>query len=413
MLMWVLALRNILRNRRRTILTLLSMSGGYLLVSVMYSMNEGSYDQVLQYFTRDTTGHVQITAPGFVERPNLYRTVAVSDDQLSRLVALPQVQAATARIESGALAYGAEKSLPVEVKGFIPEREAELSYLADKVTEGRYFTDRRSADDGLYETMIGALVARQLDVGVGDEIVLLSQGADGSMANDLYRVTGILGDTDAAESRWVVLPLQAAQAFFVLPDQAHRWLVIGDDYRRSGPLRQAVDTWVAGAGFTDPVVVSTWQEVAREFYELMEADKEGGMFASYILIFLVCVGVLNTVLMSVMERTGEFGVLKAIGTPPQRIFSLIVLETLLLALLGCAIGFLLAFPLNLWMTMVGVELAEPIDISGIVFSHYRGQMSFTVFLMPAQIIFVAALLISLLPAWRASRLVPVDAMRAL
>lgn len=412
MLMWVLALRNILRNRRRTVLTLLSMSGGYLLVSVMYSLNEGSYDQVLQYFTRDTTGHVQLTAPGYIERPNLYRTVAVSADGLSRLAALPEVQAVSARIESGALAYGAEKSLPVEVKGLIPEREAELSYLAEKITAGRYFTDQLTSD-GLYEAMIGALTARQLNLSVGDDIVLLSQGADGSMANDLYRVTGIIGDTDAAESRWVVIPLQAAQVFFVLPEQAHRWLVVGEDYRRSAHVRQAVDAWVTNAGFTDPVVVSAWQEVAREFYELMEADKEGGMFASYILIFLVCVGVLNTVLMSVMERTGEFGVLKAIGTPPQRIFSLIVLETLLLALLGCAIGFLLAFPLNLWMTLVGVELAEPIDISGIVFSHYRGQMSFTVFLMPAQIIFVAALLISLLPAWRASRLVPVDAMRAL
>ncbi|MFC3852906.1 ABC transporter permease [Salinispirillum marinum] len=412
MLMWVLALRNILRNRRRTILTLLSMSGGYLLVSVMYSLNEGSYDQVLQYFTRDTTGHVQLTAPGYIERPNLYRTVAVSADGLSSLAALPEVHSVSARIESGALAYGEEKSLPVEVKGLIPEREAELSYLAEKITAGRYFTDQLTPD-GLYEAMIGALTARQLNLSVGDDIVLLSQGADGSMANDLYRVTGILGDADAAESRWVVLPLQAAQAFFVLPEQAHRWLVVGEDYRRSEQVQQAVDTWVAGAGFTDPVVVSTWQEVAREFYELMEADKEGGMFASYILIFLVCVGVLNTVLMSVMERTGEFGVLKAIGTPPQRIFSLIVLETLLLALLGCGIGFLLAFPLNLWMSLVGVALAEPIDISGIVFSHYRGQMSLTVFLMPAQIIFVAAVLISLLPAWRASRLVPVDAMRAL
>ncbi|MFY0665209.1 MAG: ABC transporter permease [Natronospirillum sp.] len=412
MLMWVLALRNILRNRRRTVLTLLSMSGGYLLVSVMYSMNEGSYDQVLQYFTRDTTGHVQLTAPGYIERPNLYRTLAVSADGLSRLAALPEVRAVSARIESGALAYGEEKSLPVEVKGLIPEREAELSYLAEKITAGRYFTDQLTSD-GLYEAMIGALTARQLNLSVGDDIVLLSQGADGSMANDLYRVTGIIGDTDGAESRWVAIPLQAAQAFFVLPEQAHRWLVVGEDYRHSAQVRQAVDAWVTNAGFTDPVVVSTWQEVAREFYELMEADKEDGMFASYILIFLVCVGVLNTVLMSVMERTGEFGVLKAIGTPPQRIFSLIVLETLLLALLGCGIGFLLAFPLNLWMTLVGVELAEPIDISGIVFSHYRGQMSLTVFLMPAQIIFVAAILISLLPAWRASRLVPVDAMRAL
>lgn len=137
------------------------------------------------------------------------------------------------------------------------------------------------------------------------------------------------------------------------------------------------------------------------------------MITLYVIVFLVCIGVLNTVLMSVLERTGEFGVLKAIGTSPARLFWLIVLETLLLAVIACLLGGLIALPINLWFTLQGIALAEPMEISGIVFSHYRGQMSAYVFGFPMLVILIAAALIALMPAFRAARIVPVDAMRTL
>ncbi|HET8904633.1 MAG TPA: ABC transporter permease [Saccharospirillum sp.] len=408
MMMLKLAFRNILRNRRRTLLTVLSMAGGYLLVSVQLSVTEGSYDQVLDFYTRDTTGHVQVTVEGYVETPTLYKAFELTDSLLQTITSVPGVQAVTPRIESSALGYGESRSFPVNVRGIDPEREAALSYLADKVSAGRYLTNEPDAE-GYAGVMIGAQVARQLSLGVGDELILVSQGADGSLANDLYRVQGILGQAGDAEERWVVMPLAAAQSFYVLPGEVHRLVILGADYRDAQHLAERIETAIAAP----ELAVSPWQTVAREFYETMTADKEGGMITLYVIVFLVCIGVLNTVLMSVLERTGEFGVLKAIGTSPSRLFALIVLETLLLAVIACLIGGLLALPINLWFTLQGIALAEPMEISGIVFSHYRGQMSTYVFGFPLLVILIAAFLIAIMPGIRAARIVPVDAMRTL
>jgi len=412
MLMLKLAFRNILRNRRRTILTILSMFGGYVLMSVQLSVTEGSYDQMLEFYTKDTTGHVQITAPGYVERPTLYKSVPVSDDIMTVLGDQPGVQAVTARIESSALAYGETKSFPVEVKGVDPGREADLSYLVDKVSKGDYLTGEPDSE-GYYDAMIGAQAARQLNLGIGDELVLISQGADGSLANDLYRISAILGESEDAEARWVVLPLQAAQAFYVMPGEAHRLIVLGRNHHQARTLETELQNWVDHQWPEDDYRATAWQEVAKDFYRTMQADKEGGQVTLYILVFLVCIGVLNTVLMSVMERTGEFGVLKAIGTSPSRLFWLIVLETLLLAFTACVIGVLAAWPINAWFTAVGIQMAEPMEISGIVFSHYKGQLSLYVFAYPAVVILLAAVIIALMPGLRAARIVPVDAMRTL
>ncbi|WP_233252402.1 ABC transporter permease [Saccharospirillum sp. MSK14-1] len=409
--MFKLALRNILRSRRRTLLTLLSLGGGYLLTALQLSVTEGSYDQMLSTYTRDTTGHVQITAEGYVETPRLYDSLSLNDADLSELEAQPNVVAVTPRIESSALAYGETKSFPVDVVGIDPQREAGLSFLADKLRAGTYLTDQPDTD-GYFAAMIGAQVARQLSVGVGDELVLVSQGADGSLANDLYRVSAIVGTIDSAESRRVVLPLRAAQQFYAMPGKVHRLIVLGRDYRRAPQLAEQLDGW-AGQHWDDTDVGATsWQVVAADFYRTMEADKSGGQVTMVILIFLVCVGVLNTILMSVMERTGEFGVLKAIGTSPGRLFRLIMLEAGLLAILACLLALILVLPINAWFTWVGLEI-EPIEFSGVLFTRYAGQMSFYVFAQPALLIVVATLIAALWPAWRAARLVPVEAMRRL
>lgn len=409
MLMLKLALRNVLRNRRRTVLTLLSLGGGYALMVLQLSVTEGSYDQMLGTYTRDTTGHVQITAAGYVETPRLYDSLKLTSADLDALTQVQGVMAVTPRIESSALAYGESQSFPVEVLGIDPEREAQLSYLSDKISQGDYFSARPDSD-GYFTAMIGITVARQLKLGVGDELILVSQGADGSLANDLYRITAIIGSGESAEARRVYLPLAAAQQFYAMPGRVHRLIVLGNDYRRASQLATRLNDW-AQQRWPD-ADASSWQVVAADFYRTMQADKSGGQVTMYILVFLVCVGVLNTILMSVMERTGEFGVLKAIGTAPGRLFRLILLEAAVLALLACVLAMVIVLPINAWFTWVGLEI-EPIEFSGLVFTRYVGQMSWYVFMQPAALVVIATLIVALWPAWRAARLVPVEAMQKL
>ncbi|WP_165901864.1 ABC transporter permease [Reinekea marinisedimentorum] len=404
-----LAFRNILRNKRRTVLTMLSMLGGYVLLVLSLSVQNGSYEQVIDFFTKDSTGHAQISEVGYQQRATLYKAVPASDAFYQQLTSLPLVSAAAPRIKSGALAYGETKSFPVQVVGVDAQKEAGLSFLAEKIKQGRYFNAQPNSD-GYFEVMVGAAVARQLQVALGDELVLISQGADGSLANDLFSIVGLIGSTESLDARTVYLPLLAAQNFFAMPGEAHYWVVLAGNYRQSDELTAQLNQWLADR---PELEAASWKVVSEEFYKTMQADIEGGYIFYYIIIFLVCIGVLNTVLMSVLERTGEFGVLKAIGTSPSRLFFLIIQETLLLAGLSCLFGLLAALPLNYWLASTGFALPEPMEISGVVMAHMKGQWDLAVFVEPALIVIGSVALIAVFPALKAARIVPVDAMRGL
>ncbi|MFQ3228973.1 ABC transporter permease [Reinekea sp.] len=411
MLMLKLAFRNILRNKRRTILTMLSMFGGYTLLVLSISVQNGSYDQVIKFFTKDSTGHAQIVDQTYLDRPTLYKSVPATDQFYQQLMALDSVTHAVPRIVSGALAYGEAKSFPVQVLGVDVEKEASTSFLTEKINQGRYFSANPN-NEGYYEVMVGGAVARQLSVSVGDELILISQGSDGSLANDLYQIVGLVGATDGADARNVYLPLAAAQDFYVMQDKAHYWAVLTYDFADSDQLAQTLNTWLSNQPDTN-LEAASWKVVSKEFYEAMTADIEGGYISYYIIVILICIGVLNTVLMSVLERTGEFGVLKAIGTSPKRIFSLIVLETLMLAVFSCVAGFIVSLPINYYLAKVGITLPDPVEFSGITMSHMQGLWNISVFTDPALIIIGSAAFISLFPARRAAKIVPVEAMRSL
>lgn len=411
MLMLKLALRNLLRNRRRTVLTLLSLLGGFFLLSVSLSVQTGSYEQVISFFTKDSTGHVQIAQVGYQEKPSLYKSVPVTDTFYQHIIEQPLVTGATPRIVSGALAYGLNKSFPVQVMGVDVQREGELTFLKEKVRQGSYFSSKPNVD-GYYQVMLGAGAARQLELGIGDELVLISQGADGSIANDLYLISAIIGSAEGAQGRTVYLPLQAAQDFFVLPNQAHYWYVLTTDHNRANQLAINLNRMLRTLDGQDTLEAVSWQVVASEFYNTMQADIKGGYISYYIIVFLVSIGVLNTVLMSVLERTGEFGVLKAIGTSPRRIFALIVAESLVLAVVSCLLGFLLFSLFNIFLVNVGISV-PPQEISGVAMEQMRGSWQFKVLWQPFVIVMLAAILVAIWPAFRAARIVPIEAMRQL
>ncbi|MDA0273569.1 MAG: ABC transporter permease, partial [Proteobacteria bacterium] len=126
--------------------------------------------------------------------------------------------------------------------------------------------------------------------------------------------------------------------------------------------------------------------------------------------FIVFIGVLNTVLMSVLERTREFGVLRAIGSRPKQLVRLITLETFMLAFISVMVGFLLVLPIVYWSSEVGMLLPEPVDMSGMEFQNLKGELSAKVFYIPMAFILSTAVLISIPPGFRAARILPKDAM---
>ena len=405
MLMWKLAFRNIFRQRRRSILTALSMTGGYILCVLSFSMTEGSYNNVIKIFTEDHGGHIQIHSEDYLLRPKIHKNIDENPGIEERLRASEFVRSFTKRIFSPALAYAGNKNTPVEIIGVDPLLERHTSRLADKVQTGEYF-DNKPNSDGYYKVMIGVKAASSLNLQVGEELVLISQGADGSIANDIYIIGAIVGTKSSWESSKVYLPLNAASEFLTLYDRVHQYAVILND---PSNVNEAT---IALRQELPELTVNPWMEVEETFYKTMQSDKEGNRFMLFIIVFIVFIGVLNTVLMSVLERTHEFGVLKAIGSRPQTITLMIMLETSLLAVLSVLAGIILAIPLILWFANIGFALPEPVDVGGIAFQHMAGEFSLQVFLLPLLFILSFAIIISIFPGLRAARVLPTEAMRS-
>ena len=411
MLIFKLAFRNILRNSRRSLLTLLSMGGGFFLLCLTLSTSEGSYSNIINIFTQDHTGHVQIHQEDYLERPSLYKTISNIDALMAQLEGNSDVISVAPRIYGPSLAYGKKKTFPAQVVGIDALREANTTRLKSKIKQGQYLTNQMT-EDGYFQAMLGYSLANNLGLNIGDELVLISQGIDGSIANDIFIVTAIIGDANSFEKMNVYISLTAMQQFLSMEtgenSQVHEIVITLKHQSLARSFAKKIQQKLLNASLT----VEPWQVVESSFYNSMQADKKGGYVSMGIIIFIVSIGVLNTILMGTLERTREFGVLKAIGTRPASIFSLIIIESFMLALISCLLGLLLSLPLCFWLASSGIPMPEPIDMGGIVFDTLLGEVSWYVILLPSFVVITSTLLVSFIPAIRAANILPIKALQA-
>ncbi len=416
MLIIKLAFRNILRNRRRSILTLMSMAGGFFLLCLTLSMSEGSYSNIIDIFTGDHTGHVQIHQGNYLERPSLYKTIEQADALIKQLEKDPRVIGVAPRIYGPSLAYGKNKTFPAQVIGIDPSREAKTTRLKSKISQGKYLSSALSNESqskgGYFPAMIGFTLAKNLQLTLGDELVLISQGIDGSIANDIFEVVGIVGDANSYERMNVYLSLTAIQQFLsmntISNNLIHELAIVLVDQNQARSFAAKIQQQLSDKNLT----VVPWQVVESSFYNSMQADKKGSYVSMGIIIFIVSIGVLNTVLMGILERTREFGVLKAIGTRPTTIFLLIALESFVLAIVSCIIGIIVSLPVIYWLSIEGIPIPEPIDMGGIVFAAMLGEVSTFVLILPTAVVITSTLLVSVIPAIRAAKISPLKALQS-
>jgi len=400
-----LAFRNILRNRRRSLFTGLSMLVGYMLLVISLSMQEGSYHWILKAYTQSQSGHIQINHPEYLEQPSLYKTVNQLDELIPWLKKIQWIEHIVPRIEGAGLVYGETESSTLPIMGIDIVNEANISTIQNRIAQGKYFKDEQ------HYVILGAQAANQLNANIGESLVIISQAIDGSMANDLFEVIGILENPQARDAMMVYMPLTVMQQFMVMENKAHRLLVNIQDYRQADAFAQELNKRLKES--FQVVQANSWKQVEKEFYRTMEADKTGNQVSLYIIVFLVCLGVLNTILMSLLERKGEYGVLRAIGAGRLHLFNMIMLEALMLCTICCVLGVLVVWPINWFFTNVGVTLDQPMDISGIAFEALKGTMDIWVFALPFALMLVSTALLTMVPAIRAARIAPLDGMRAL
>ncbi len=403
MLLVKIAFRNIFRQKRRTLLTVLTMFIGFTLASLSIAWSDGTYSNIIDMFTRNQLGHIQIHKKGYLDRPALYKTID-QYDTVGRLIEdVPGVEFWAPRLFSAGLVSVGDKSAGARIIGIDPQRERTATRFDKKVDEGRMFSYEPA-----HEALLGKGLAKTLKAEVGDEIVIVSQGADGSIANDLYTIVGFVSSGNKiTDQSSFYLHLTDAQELLVLEGRIHEISIVGEDLDIIPSLAADIETVVANPD----LAVAPWQEFAKQFYRAMKADQQGGWIMLAVIILVVAVGVLNTVLMTVLERTREYGVLRAIGTRPRQIFGLVLIEVFIMAIISIILAIGLSYAVNYALSIHGVATPTTFTYGGIEFRKMYTEINARSFYIPALCVVLSAMFVAIFPATKAAHVAPARAMR--
>ncbi len=397
-----MAWRNIWRNRRRSIVTMSAMTLA-LCMEILYSglvtgYLQGMEDEVLNL----EVGDIQVFAGDYLDKPSIYTAIKDPDALLARLDKLGYP--ASLRLLGGGLAAAGEFSAGVALRGVDVAQDAKVTLIGEKVAEGTWLDP---AD--LHGVVVGRRLAKTLEIKPGAELVILSQAADGSLANDLYTVRGLLmGVADATDRTAIFMNAKAFRELLVFPEGAHQIIV-----RRP----KNVELGAAAATVKDCVgklTVKTWKELMPVVASMLESTQ--GLILIVFFIVYVAVGllILNATLMAVFERIREFGVLKALGMGPLRVVNLILLESAIQTGIAVVAGVTLAIPGMWYIANVGVNVgklggtsAMGLAMRPVWYGVYNSSSLSGPLVMLILIVFLAVLY----PACKAAWIRPVEAMR--
>ena len=400
-----LAFRNLLRHKSRSLLCGLSMMGAYVLFSISLGFSDGSYGSLIRMLTDTHSGHVQIHSQGYLERPSLFRNFILYPALKNLLTADPKIEAWTARVFSAALVFKENKSTIARLMAVDPEQEAQVTTMREKVQDGEYLSE---AADVTNPILLGRHLQKLLQAKLGETLIFIGQGADGSIANDLFTVVGIVGNSSAdAESRMIYMTLESAQEFLSLGERIHEIALRLENY--SEARRQAA--YLQNYLKAKELDVQPWQVVEEQFYKAMLADQQGNWITQAVIMLIVGLVVLITVLMNSFERRHEYGLLLALGTPPGFIFRSIIVEMTMLSGLSVIVGLFFSSGLNWYFSINGIAIEPPMEYGGVVFSAISSEVSLFVMFVPAVFTIGVAFLVAFFPAIKSARAVPIEAMR--
>ncbi len=401
-----LAWRNIWRNKRRSILTLAAVAFACLMAIAMRGIQLGTY--ALNYKTVIETfpGYVQIQKVGYQKNPSLNKTF-IFDDKLERkLKDINDVKGYSPRINADGLVSFKDVSLGAAVFGINPEMEKNVTTIFDKLHDGKFFTS-----DTTNEIVVGYKLLENLGTKIGDDIVLLSQGYDGSLGNMKYKIVGTvkLGN-NVFDAMAVFMGLNSAQQLLGMGRKVNAVAINIFSLAETNIVRNEVKAVV-----DEPeLAVLTWEEVMPELKQSMEFDNVSGIFFLGILIIIVAFGILNTVLMSVTERFREFGVILAIGMPQVNLVKVVYLETIFITLLGVIAGDIAGYLINYYIVLnpiiLGGGLAE-------IYAEYNfvprleSSLDVLIFINVSISIIIISIVSCLYPAYKTYMLEPLKGIR--
>ena len=402
-----MAWRNLWRHGRRTWLTVGAMVFSNTLLVISISLQFGSYDMMIDNSLQAFSGHIQIQHPAYLEQSKMRYALDNIDTRAQALRDRLGLDSISARAAGFALASSRDRSYGLQIMGVDARHEPLVSTLPGLIRRGRYLQP-----GGRDEIVIGAVLARNLKVEVGDELSFLGSGRDDSFAAGVVTVAGIFESGNADLDRTVAqVNLGYFQDIFAMRDAGHSIVIRAPHIDAVPDLMRQLD-----ALLDDPkiAVARDWDALQPGLRQAIRADMTSAWFMYGVLIVLVAFSVLNTQLMSVLERTREFGTMMALGLQPSRLGRIVMLETGLMALLGLTLGIALGAIITGWLSVVGFSypgMAEMAAKFNLPERMYPAISAPSLLLGPG-IVALGSLLAAIYPALRLNLLHPVEAMRA-
>lgn len=408
-----IAWRNIWRSKTRSIVVILSVAIGVWALSFVLSFSNGITYTFIQNAIRNQYSHIQIHNPKFPEDKNSKYFIENKSGVLEKLRKIPEIEAVTSRIISNGMVSSSRGARGVQIMGIDPEHEIPVTHFDKHLTEGDYFSAGKTN-----QILISERIAEKLKVKLRSRIVLTFQNMDGDITAAAFRVVGLFNTGNMITDESVVYVVDEDLKKNLIPglndnsaikyptDIAHEIAIYLKDSKNVTAIKDQLKNI-----FPNELVQDYW-ELSPDV-ELYETQIEtSNSIITVIFMLALIFGIINTMLMAVLERYKELGMLMAIGLNKVKIFSMIVLETLMLASVAAPIGLIASFVTVYLLQDKGIDLsafAKGLERFGMETTIFP-VLDFGQYARIAFAVFITALLASIYPARKAVKLKPVEAL---
>ncbi len=409
-----LAWRNLWWNPRRTLIAMSAIGLGYAMLLFVASLMAGLRQQMIESGTGLLLSDIEVHAPDYYPDRPVNRTLGGKNGTdvkalIAAVAADPRILAASPRVYAYGLVSAAHQSAGAQLLGVVPDQEQKITELHRRVVKGSDLNDAMPKG-----VVMGDKFATAIGVDVGSEIVLLTSAADGSTGNDLYTIAGLFHTgRDDMDRGLVLMPLASLQELLRLPPE--RIHEVGIKLRDVDATTATAAALAAQLSKIIPVRVRPWQELAPELADYVQFNRRVTFILFFIFFLSAAMGIVNTMLMSIIERTRELGVLMALGMRPVEVVALIVLEAASLAGVSLVLGAALGIPILWYLQVHGLNLGGnrgAISLAGIVVGPlWYGRPAYAAYTQAGLGLALTSVVAALYPALRAARFRPAEALR--